>query len=83
MSEPSLSRLIAEAIVLAGGEHQCAVLGHDWSFVGGTNACCALGPLNCHCSIPVHECVSCGDCDYGDNDEANQVRADCDKFGAP
>lgn len=69
----SLERLIAEAVVLAGGEHQCPVLGHRWVFIGGANCGCPDGG----CSIPVHEC-ECGDCDYGDNEEADTVRAHCD-----
>jgi hypothetical protein len=74
-----LQRLVAEAVVLAGGEHQCAALGHDWVFIGGKNACCA--DPDCCCSVPVHECRSCGDCDYGDNNEADQVRAACAEMG--
>lgn len=49
--------------------------GHDWQSVGGCNAGCK--PL-CVCSIPVNECSRCGDCDYGDNDEARCVRALCE-----
>ncbi len=74
-SLPELQRLIAEAQVLAGGKHQCAVLGHDWVFVGGSACPCANGG----CSLPVHECRSCGDCDYGDNDEAKEILAKCDQ----
>lgn len=70
-----LDRLIAEATVLAAGEHQCAVLGHRWQFVGGRNAGCERGDY-CSCSVPVHEC-ECGDCDYGDNPEADEIMADC------
>lgn len=69
----ALDRLIAEAIVLAGGEHQCAVLGHKWIHAGGANCGCPEGS----CSVPVHECESCGDCDYGDNADADEVRAGC------
>lgn len=70
-----LDRLIAEAAVLAGGDHPCAVLGHKWEFSGGANCGCPDGA----CSVPVHECDACGDCDYGDNDEADEVRADCER----
>jgi hypothetical protein len=69
----NLLRLIAEAQVLAGGQHQCAVLGHDWKHIGGCNCGCPDG----QCSVPVHECRACGDCDYGDNEEANDKRAEC------
>lgn len=48
--------------------------GHDWVSIGGCNASCHE---KCACSVPVHKCSRCGDCDYGDNDEAQQVRRDC------
>jgi hypothetical protein len=70
-----LDRLIAEAKVLAGGEYPCAVLGHKWDFSGGANCGCPGGGS---CSIPVHECGACGDCDYGDNDDAMEIRASCE-----
>jgi len=69
-----LDRLVAEAVVLAGGHHPCAILGHIWSFVGGANCGCGL---NAHCSVPVHQCASCGDCDYGQNAEADEMRSEC------
>lgn len=47
---------------------------HDWQHIGGCNAGC--DPY-CNCSIPVHECARCGDCDYGRNPEADDVRAEC------
>jgi hypothetical protein len=67
-----LSRLIAEASVLAGGQHPCAVLGHKWVFRG-----CAgrERPNGGYYSVPVHECEACGDCDYGDNPEADEIAA--------
>lgn len=74
---PGLTRLVAEAIVLAGGEHQCATLGHRWIFTGGAACGCPDGA----CSVPVHECESCGDCDYGDNVVADQVRTRCAEIG--
>lgn len=52
----------------------CAEVGHDWQHCGGKNAGC--GP-DCGCSVPVNACAKCGDCDYGDNEEADQVRAKC------
>ncbi len=68
-----LDRLIAEASVLAGADHPCSVLGHKWAFSGGANCGCPDGG----CSIPVHECDACGDCDYGDNADADDVREKC------
>jgi hypothetical protein len=55
--------------------------GHDWQSIGGCNAGCHD---KCACSVPVHRCSRCGDCDYGENTEAEQVRADCAaKWGDP
>ena len=68
-----LDRLIAEASVLAGGKHPCLILGHQWVFTGCAPCGCAGGGH----SIPVHECSACGDCDYGENEEADEVRAIC------
>lgn len=47
---------------------------HDMRLAGGCNAGC--GP-DCECSVPVYECSRCGDSDYGDNEDATAVRADC------
>lgn len=52
----------------------CREYGHDWQFLGGANAGC--GP-DCACSVPVQVCAKCGDCDYGDNPEANAAREIC------
>lgn len=60
----SLDRLIAEGIVLAGGEHQCAKLGHRWKSIGGR--ACPFHEEGCGVSQAVHECESCGETDYGD-----------------
>lgn len=54
----------------------CAEVGHHWKHLGGCNAGCDLD-RDCTCSIPVHECRRCGDCDYGENREGRRVRADC------
>ena len=70
-----IERLIAEAKVLAGGDHQCEILGHDWKHVGGCNCGCEDG----WCSIPVYECRSCGDVDYGENDEADKIKEICNQ----
>lgn len=77
----NLERLIAEASVLAGGDHPCSVLGHKWAFRGGRNCGCeGDGPdgyWHGRCSVPVYECEACGDCDYGDNAEAAEAQARC------
>lgn len=52
----------------------CAVAGHDWQFTGGKNADCGS---DCACSVPVHTCSKCRDCDYGDNEEARLIQSDC------
>lgn len=63
-----IKRLIAQG--------PCREYGHDWQFLGGANAgCCDT----CGCSVPVYKCSKCGDCDYGDNDEAKQIREDCER----
>lgn len=59
----SLRRLIAEARVLAGGEHECAALGHDWEAFGGRR--CPRNP-DANCSQIVFRCRSCGTYDYGE-----------------
>jgi len=51
----------------------CAEVGHRWQSSGGANCGCKIG----YCSVPVHECAVCGDCDYGDNEDADDVRANC------
>jgi hypothetical protein len=63
---------------LAALEHRalsatCAELGHKWKSTGGANCGCEGGS----CSVPVNTCERCGDCDYGDNDEARDVIARC------
>lgn len=47
---------------------------HSWEFKGGRNAGCSD---DCICSVPVYTCGHCGDCDYGENDEAIQVKWNC------
>ncbi|MCL8382117.1 hypothetical protein [Xanthobacter aminoxidans] len=51
----------------------CAEVGHRWKHIGGKNCGCENGS----CSVPVHECTVCGDCDYGENAEAEETRAEC------
>jgi hypothetical protein len=52
----------------------CRELGHDWQSYGGANAGCTS---SCSCSVPVNVCTKCGDCDYGQNAEADRIRAEC------
>lgn len=59
----------------------CDKAGHDWVSVGGRNAACEYE--DCACSVPVHQCRRCKDYDYGDNDEAAKVRAECEAFSRP
>lgn len=61
-----LSRLIAEASVLAGGKHPCAVLGHQWMSIGGRP--CPFHEHGCGGSQAVYECSACGDTDYGERE---------------
>lgn len=74
-----LEILAAHAVAQAGGPHSCELIGHEWEPAGGANASC--GAPNCQCSIPVKECRICGNCDYGDNEEARVVRERCARFG--
>lgn len=48
--------------------------GHEMKHIGGCNAGCHH---HCSCSVPVHTCVRCGACDYGDNEEAADLIANC------
>lgn len=59
----------------------CAEVGHRWKFAGGKHAGCVgedHREFSCNCSLPVYECEACGDCDYGDNDEAREIIAKCE-----
>lgn len=57
----------------------CRTHGHDWQSIGGCNAGCHE---TCACSVPVNTCTKCGDCDYGENDDAIETRRACvEKFG--
>jgi hypothetical protein len=53
----------------------CDELGHDWHSLGGCNCGCHEDAC---CSVPVHECSRCKDCDYGQNSEADHIRATCE-----
>lgn len=71
------ARAEVERIERAVAAATCAEVGHRWISKGGMNAACEIGSDLCNCSIPVNMCAVCGDCDYGENDEARQIREDC------
>lgn len=54
----------------------CEDHGHDWVSFGGANAGCDSGD-ECGCSVPVNVCRKCGDCDYGENEEARRTVDEC------
>lgn len=70
-AEAKLARLKREAATA-----DCNDLGHDWASDGGCNAGCHR---DCVCSVQVNTCRRCGDCDYGHNEDAARVRAECDR----
>lgn len=80
MGEGGLARQIEEAEAhLARLKRQaaratCVELGHAWKHVGGCRCGCFDDAC---CSVPVHECERCGDCDYGQNAWAEDQRAGC------
>ena len=53
----------------------CREVGCDMRHSGDRNCGCEGG---C-CSVPVYVCSRCGDCDYGDNVEAREIKAACDE----
>jgi len=59
----------------------CREIGCDMQSIGGANCGCIFydGEDRCEgqCSIPVLKCTRCGDCDYGENAEAEEKRASC------
>ena len=63
-----------EALRRQVAQTHCSEVGHDWQFRGGANAGCGEG---CGCSVPVHWCPKCGDCDYGDTEVADEIRREC------
>jgi hypothetical protein len=60
-----LQRLVAEASVLAGGQHPCAVLGHKWASIGGRQCPYAGEHAEPNCSQTVYQCTACDVTDYG------------------
>lgn len=57
----------------------CAEVGHRWKHLGGKHAGCVESDpdFDCDCSLPVYECEVCGNCDYGENEEAREIIANC------
>lgn len=85
MSETLLERLEKARAEVARLEREataatCAEVGHRWKTRGGCNAGCHK---ECTCSVPVHECEVCKDCDYGDNVWADDVRRQCLENNGP
>jgi hypothetical protein len=64
-----LERLAAHA--------SCTEIGHNWVSLGGCNCGCHEDAA---CSVPVHECTRCKDCDYGENADAAETRRCCKYF---
>jgi len=62
----NLARLIAEASVLAGGQHPCSILGHQWKSIGGRQCPYASDMAAPNCSQAVYECPACDAIDYGE-----------------
>jgi len=62
----NLNKLIAEAVVLGGGKHQCAELGHDWISDGGRQCPRSTDLHTPNCSQTVYVCRACGWEDYGE-----------------
>jgi hypothetical protein len=59
----------------------CSEVGHRWEFRGGCNVGCEEMDKDCSCSVSVHECSVCGDCDYGQNPEREEVLKRCAETG--
>lgn len=64
-----------EALKRQAAAATCAEVGHRWRHIGGRNAACSD---DCGCSVPVHECTTCGDSDYGDNAEGQKTLDECE-----
>lgn len=67
----------------------CRELGCNMVSLGGCNCGCMFeddegNPVPGQCSVPVNHCSHCGDCDYGDNEDARKYRLDChERYGVP
>lgn len=53
----------------------CRDVGHKMESMGGANCGCEEWSS---CSVPVKVCKVCGICDYGDNDDAVEIRRQCE-----
>lgn len=77
-NEISRAEAHLEALRRRAAGATCAEMGeHDWQLMGGCNAGCHDDCSLCGCSVPVHQCSRCGDCDYGENPEAERIIANC------
>lgn len=74
-NQTSEERLVRDFIFL-----NCEDGNHQMRSVGGCNAGCSK---DCACSVPVNECAMCGESDYGDNEDARDVRAECRMLNPP
>lgn len=74
------ARAEVERLERAAAQASCREVGHDWKHIGGRN--CGCGDW-ANCSVPVYGCKKCGDCDYGDNEEARQKIAECEDRHLP
>lgn len=52
----------------------CSEVGHRWELLGGKWCGCHEDAA---CGLPVYQCAVCGDCDYGENAEAADIRRHC------
>ena len=76
-----------ESLKLRALTATCQEIGsHDWQSTGGANCGCVFMYIDDdhtqqhvagQCSVPVYTCTRCGDCDYGRNDEATDIRKRC------
>jgi hypothetical protein len=54
----------------------CAEIGCNMVSTGGCNCGCDSELMGA-CSVPVNHCTRCGDCDYGENNDATEIRRRC------
>ena len=59
----------------AAASASCLETNHDWQLLGGRN--CGCYEYGYSCSFPVYQCTKCKDCDYGDNEEAVEIKNNC------
>jgi hypothetical protein len=69
------ARAAVERLEREAAQATCRELGrHDMQSIGGRNCGCHEDAC---CSVPVMVCTRCGECDYGDNDEAREIVRAC------